>query len=75
MEPLMAPWMANLLSKQAGVDGPLHDKSFEPPVCSAESVADVGDRTPETLGNLVIGKPAFIRNPQGHEKSLLFLLG
>gem|GEM_PF-5730106 len=35
--------VGNVLSKSTWVDGPLHDKSFEPSVCPAENVTDVCD--------------------------------
>lgn len=43
LEPFMAPLMENLLSQPAGVNGPLHDKAFESPMCPAEDVTNVGD--------------------------------
>lgn len=43
MEPFMAPLMATMLTKLAGIDVTLHDKTFEPLICPAKDVTDVCD--------------------------------
>ena len=43
IEPFMAPSTENLLAQPTGIDGPLHDKTFEPLIRPAEDVTDVCD--------------------------------